>query len=384
MEAINTYSVYVISWFGTYLIHSTLIFLTLKVILKIFSCIEAKELILRFAMFGGVFTSLIQLLTEPGSSNDPFVVSNTTYNFLGIVDASEHTEKLNWSTTLLIIWIFTSLTLVIRHMILVKSFLKSTKPLIPLTPSQITKLNQHKDIIGTEQRIDFMVSPKSTSPFVYGTNRMVIPSFAFSNLDNNEFKSMLAHEAMHLIRRDWYWLQAYKCFKLIFFFQPLNWLLFQELIQISESNCDTRAVRLTKDKKALANSILQIASWKSEVGDNLAPGLAFSPTSLSKRIDNVLDIKHAGQPSRKWKVILIQLFLSILFVTAVPGFHVEKLKYALPTSSNQKPHTLSDSLPQQGEEYMIEIPVPVEVDTDVPLELDVNLEVENEIELNPL
>ncbi|MCG8309827.1 MAG: M56 family metallopeptidase [Cytophagales bacterium] len=382
MELVNTYSLYIVTWLATYLLHSTLIYIAGKVALNIFSSNETKELLLRFAIFGPMFTSVIQRFTEFGYSlNDSTGSATTTLNVLRIFPAQEFIVETNWPTLLVAVWLLVSFTLLVRHVLLIRSFLKSVKPLVTLTSRQLERLNQHKDILVRARRVDFVVSSKSISPFVCGANRIVIPELVFNNLDDSEFRSILAHEVSHLVRRDWYWLQVYKCSEMIFFFQPLNRILLQDLISTIESICDSRAIRLTNDRKSLASSILQIAAWKNAATDNLVSGLAFHSTFLTKRIDNILDAKHTVRSSTKWKVNLTLILLTITCITAIPGFSLEKKNKRSQIPDTYLSASPSDSIPAQGEEYMLEIPLPVNVEIDVPIEIDIDLE--NEIELNP-
>lgn len=384
MDSINTASLQILSWLGIYFLHSTVVFILIQVAQRVIQSPEAKEQTLRFALFGPLLTSTIQVMTGWGfevsgieslSQLDQSIISRTST--ASMID-------LYWPTTCVLAWVIISGLLILRHLNEYRSFMQfvSVKDQYQWQYEKWMDLNS--DLFVHAGKIEFLFSDQVISPFVHLGNKIVMPELAFKKLDDIELRSTIAHEIAHIERKDWYWLQAYQLIRSVFFFQPLHAITGRTLIRNSEIICDARAVRLTHDQKSLARSILEIATWKY-YDTSLVSGMGFQSSFLSDRIHAITDSKTQSRHN-KWLVwsILVSFFSICIFTT--PVFSVQPVTSGS-TKTKGVPALFVNSIPKHSEPYEIDINVPVGLEVDPDSEevnIDINIENEIEIELNPL
>ncbi len=380
MEALNTISVHIISWTISYLFHGTLIFISLRAIsfLKAIASNSLKERLFRFALIGPAFTALLQIWTGWEYSlidNTGFTMSSTTR--IGL-ETDFHWLS-HWPIICMTGWFVVSSLLFFRHRILIRGFIKSVNPLV-LPNSKMGKgIELHGDL-HRGKNVRYLISTKMVSPFVYNGNTIVLPELAVRKLSANEIRCMLAHELAHIERRDWIWLRVYNIFQLVFFFQPLNWFIKTKLIGISEKICDAKAVQMTGDKKSLAASILEVASW-TVFTHKIVLGLAFRPSFMEQRIDSILGSKPIDAPISRWSTSIIFIGLCLPCLVVAPVFSV-KNGYDRVVSTGVVPeHPNVDPLTEMGG-YGLGAPRSLEKENEVPNTGEINLVVEKEVELN--
>lgn len=390
MDFIIGSSLQILIWLGSYLLHSTLLFIIVFGALKMVSSNESKEHLLRFSMFGGVITSLIQITTGWG-----YKFSSPDGSMIQMGDAASTASpstllSLHWPIICLVLWIMISITLIFRYLATYRLFIRSVKTLTNNQQFEKWIVRNH-DLLTHGKKFEFLFSQEMISPFVHAGNKIIIPELALTKLNDRELRSMLAHEMAHVVRHDWYWLQVYQLIQSIFFFQPLNFITKRMLIRNTETICDSRAVHVTHDKKSLARSILEIATWSGLKNVPLVSGMAFQTSFLTERINAIIDSK-APVKNRKWISALILLNSSVFCIATTPVFPTEQQD---PGFERRKGASMlrTDSILKQGKPYEIEVYVPMEKEVEVPAgsestesstKIDVDLHVENKIELNPI
>ncbi len=343
--------------------------------MKAFNPDEAKEWLLRLALMGPVFTSLLQMwigqdYTLIGFGHTEFIIGSSPKASL----ITDFYWQSYWPILCITAWFTISSVLFLRYFFSIKSFLRSLGQLVPPNPEMIKVIDSYTDSNGAKE-IGFLVTKKVVSPFVLNQHTIVIPQLAFQKLSAGEIRGMIAHELAHVRRKDWIWLRAYNVFHLLFFFQPLNNLIKKRLIKIAETICDTKAVQTTGDKKSLATSILEVASWKATKPPLITLGLAFRPSVIQERIDSIIDFKKVNTCFSRWTAAWVFVALFCLSLLTVPLFSLKNV----PTV------TVSNKLDiySNMDGGVLSTPDAVEKEYAVPDKLEIGLELENEIELNP-
>ena len=382
MDIINFASLQIINWLGIYFLHSTVLFIMAIGARKIVQSLKIKELMLRFALFGPILTSTVQVATGWG-----FKVSGlesfTQPDYLAVHGTSAPSLMSPfWPTACIGLWIVVSAFLVIRHLNAYRSLMQFVCAKDYHHHQFYEWAGRNSDLFEHSGKIEFWFSSQTISPFVHAGNKILVPELAFEKLNDQELRSTIAHELAHIARADWYWLQAYCLIRFVFFFQPLNKLTCHALIKNTETICDAQALRVTNDQKSLAKSILEIASWR-HMKVALVSGMAFHSSFLSERINAIACGKPLSNHSN-WLAWLMFVPVSAICIFSTPTFSAP-LQVAESVNPKAAPVSDASSLPRQDEPYEIDVNVPVETEVD-PYSIEVNIElnIEKEIELNPL
>ena len=138
--------------------------------------------------------------------------------------------------------------------------------------------------------IRLTTAPGLTSPVALGTDEIVLPGAALTDLEPEQQRSMLAHELAHLVRRDPAWLALACLLERAFFLQPLNRLARTRLQDAAEFLCDDWAVRRTGSGVPLATCLVKVAEWVQGT-PQLVPlaGMAERRSQLVTRIHRLIE-----------------------------------------------------------------------------------------------
>ena len=145
------------------------------------------------------------------------------------------------------------------------------------------------------------------SPFILGVfrPRIYIPSA----MEGETLAAVLAHEEMHLKRRDHVWKPLAFLLLSVYWFNPLCWLAFILLSRDLEAACDEAVIR-GMDKESLAaysQALLDCSFPRRRIA---ACPLAFGEVGVKGRIKNVLNYKKPAF----WLIIIAVLACIVLTV----------------------------------------------------------------------
>lgn len=128
-------------------------------------------------------------------------------------------------------------------------------------------------------------SDKITTPAVYGIIRakIIIPDW----VTEQELPYILAHEQVHIRRRDNLWRTTAIITACVHWFNPLSWIFLKWFFTDMELACDSKVLqKLGSDNaKAYASALLTCAAGKSFFAS------AFGGTRTRVRIENILSYK---------------------------------------------------------------------------------------------
>ena len=127
------------------------------------------------------------------------------------------------------------------------------------------------------------------SPVCLPRREICLPDWAFDDMPEAEFKSLLAHELGHMVRRDPLMLMALQMLSRIFFFQPLFILARKRLTDIAELAADEWAANLAADSRAVANALF-ICATKIHETRQIQWGLAMAGNKsiLKRRVERLI------------------------------------------------------------------------------------------------
>ena len=156
-------------------------------------------------------------------------------------------------------------------------------------------------------------SGKITAPAVYGIFRakIIIPDF----VTEQDLPYILAHEKVHIRRRDNLWRVIAIITACVHWFNPLSWIFLKWFFTDMELACDSKALRvLGEDRaKAYASALLACAAGKSVFAS------AFGGARTRVRIENILSYKKLTVLSTLAFGALIAAVAFVLITNAAGG-----------------------------------------------------------------
>lgn len=127
------------------------------------------------------------------------------------------------------------------------------------------------------------------SPVCLPRKEICLPNWAFDDMPEAEFKSLLAHELGHMVRRDPIMLMALQILSRTFFFQPLFIIARKRLTDIAELAADEWAAEQASDSRAVANALFTCATKIHETRQ-IQWGLAMAGNKsiLKQRVERLI------------------------------------------------------------------------------------------------
>jgi beta-lactamase regulating signal transducer with metallopeptidase domain len=128
------------------------------------------------------------------------------------------------------------------------------------------------------------------SPVCLPRKEICLPDWAFDDMPEAEFKSLLAHELGHMVRRDPIMLMFLQLLSRIFFFQPLFIIARKRLTDIAELAADEWAAGQAENSRAVANALFTCATKIHETRQ-IQWGLAMAGNKsiLKQRVERLID-----------------------------------------------------------------------------------------------
>jgi len=140
-------------------------------------------------------------------------------------------------------------------------------------------------------------SERVCSPLALGLAEICLPSGALASLSDAELDAVFAHELAHLERRDGLWFPAAAVVQSLLWMQPLNHLVSAHYRRSAELACDDRAVALTRDPRALARALVNVAERAARMHPLLTPAMVRPAAELTRRVARLL-APEAARPVR--------------------------------------------------------------------------------------
>lgn len=205
--------------------------------------------------------------------------------------------------------------IIIMVSIIMVSYMKTAK----ILKQQVTNYdNRIKVLIGECKReldirrnISVICTQSFSAPFVYGFFKpmIVIPQNLFNIMRDDQIRSVLLHEMVHIKRYDPLMRFLMLCLQAIHWFNPIIWFSFSWLAKDCECACDAAVIKdYDHDKRvSYASALYSLAENNRR---NLLPLLGFGESNIKKRIKDVLK-------RRRYSIFSIIAAVLIIIVLAV-------------------------------------------------------------------
>jgi uncharacterized protein (TIGR03435 family) len=178
--------------------------------------------------------------------------------------------------------------------------------------------------------IPVLLTDSSIEPGIFGVFRpvLLLPTGIADRLSPAQFEAVVAHELMHVRRRDNLWAALHAIVQAIFWFNPLVWWMGGRLVAEREQACDEAVLAQGADAEAYAASILAVCRYYA-----CAPRAclaAVSGADLKQRIAAIMKFGHRRESSR------IRVGLAALAVGAVVAPIILGRAYGPPSQESSK------------------------------------------------
>jgi beta-lactamase regulating signal transducer with metallopeptidase domain len=158
-------------------------------------------------------------------------------------------------------------------------------------------------------------------PVALGRAEVCLPTRVLDELSPGEQRSILAHEAAHLLRRDPVWLNLLTALASVFAFQPLNALALRRFREGAELLCDQWAVRATGRPAELARSIVRVAGWLAAVPSRAPlPAMVEGGSPFVRRVQRLSSADRGASMGSGWRGAAWMLPVLAAVLAAAPSF----------------------------------------------------------------
>ena len=112
---------------------------------------------------------------------------------------------------------------------------------------------------NTEGGIELRLSKERMEPGIFGIVRpaLVWPGELSARLDDAQIEAVLAHELMHVRRRDNLTAALHMLVEAVFWFHPVVWWMERQMVKEREQACDEAVVAMGGDAETYAESLLK-------------------------------------------------------------------------------------------------------------------------------
>ena len=163
---------------------------------------------------------------------------------------------------------------------------------------------------------DLRISEHVSSPVTFGFRKpVVLLPGGFHELGARMQEAILAHECLHVRRRDWLFTVVEELVRALFWFHPAIWWLLGEIQLAREQAVDSAAVEMTQEREQYVDALLAIAGAGPQL--DLAPAPLFlRRRHLKQRVVSIL------KEARMSKARLVSAFTAGLCVLAAVAWIV--------------------------------------------------------------
>lgn len=165
--------------------------------------------------------------------------------------------------------------------------------------------------------IDAVVAPMLSA----GLRRpmVILPRPVLQSLNDDQLRSIIAHEIAHLARRD-HWTHALaSVIGSLFWWNPLVWLVRRAMLNAAEASCDALAIqRMTGSRKAYASTLVEVVDSLNASGPGVPQfNVSFRGSrSMKSRVRLIADDQVASKlPRWGWLFLLAASVLLPLLPT---------------------------------------------------------------------
>ena len=187
------------------------------------------------------------------------------------------------------------------------------------TGREVDALRRLEQSCGMREPMQILLSSASVEPGVFGVlrPRLVWPAGISVNLDDEQLHAILAHEVIHVRRRDNLAFAVHMAVEVIFWFHPLVWWMGTRLVEERELACDEEVLHMGNPPQAYAESLLHACRFCVE--SPLACAAGVTGADLRMRVVRIMTHPATRMLRFRGKLLLVAAGLTGLSVPLAFG-----------------------------------------------------------------
>jgi internalin A len=220
---------------------------------------------------------------------------------------------------------------------------------VPSTNAQLKRnVEEAKSLIGMSKKCAVLESDCVSSPIVVGVlqPQIIFPRQLMDALSADEIRSILHHELAHVKRNDPAILSCISLFSVFFYFHPLFWYAYRQIMSLSEHAADDMVLDLANQPVGYAKLLSRLAEYNppGELSTNLVTGFCLSRHVFIKRIEAILSRQRSNMRKLTGAALtatLVSMLAAIMFVVIVPLHQEQAIAQTAPASEISSNNSVS-------------------------------------------
>lgn len=185
-----------------------------------------------------------------------------------------------------------------------------------MTPEQRTFIGRLKKQYGVRRRVFLYEAPEKEYTMTFGFLRPVI--VCSRETADREAELLVRHELVHIRRMDTFWKMLMQLAAMIFWWNPLTWILRRDFEQVCECSCD-EIVMQEKTKEEVKEYLrLMIEEAQEKKPKNVSPrwkaGFGDDTQKMKERMENLMRKKNWN------RVAAVALVATLAFANSMTVF----------------------------------------------------------------
>ena len=224
------------------------------------------------------------------------------------------------STLVAAVWLCGSVVIITLWCVRWRKISETIREASPLREGREVKALRRMECIGgVGRRIDMISSPTTLEPGIFGIVRPVLlwPQEFSEHLEDAHLEAIVAHEVLHVLRRDNLAAAMHMMVEAVFWFHPLVWWLGSRLVDERERACDEGVLQLGSERQVYAESLLKTCEFC--LGSRLICLSGVTGAELKKRIVHIMSRRGACQLDSRKKLLLGAAGLLAIAVPTLSG-----------------------------------------------------------------
>jgi bla regulator protein blaR1 len=184
---------------------------------------------------------------------------------------------------------------------------------------ELEALRRLDTVAGMPKPVEIRSSRTSLEPGIFGTVSPILlwPDGISERLEDRHLDAILAHELLHIRRRDNLAAAIHMLVEAVFWFHPLVWWLGTRLVDERERACDEEVLKLGSSRQVYAESILKICEFC--VGSPLPCVSGVTGADLKRRIVRIMSERVARKLDFSRKLLLAAVAILAVAAPIVAG-----------------------------------------------------------------
>ncbi len=267
--------------------------------------------------------SQTRIVTSPLTNQALLSEHNTEFTPSPLTEIKNESKKasLHWLVVSLFLAWFVglsyTLTMIIQKIRQLKNYQKNISQ---IDNAKILYLvEKWRSKLKIKSPVNIFTGKSIPSPFTTGIfkPKIFFPEKLIHQLNFDEIEPIIAHELVHIKRKDLIFQKFQMIINVVYFFNPVIWFSNSRLNQLREQMCDTKVIELSEIKpKFYSQVLLKVLNQKISTFEyDLCPVVKFGDhkNKIKRRIQTMLNLQRLNRKNLFFTILSISLMCVFFF-----------------------------------------------------------------------